>query len=197
MFAPAGRGAPKALPSGAQDAVREEPRVVYEDDDVAVVLKPPGWSCLPLPEGVNPAWAKLKPLARRQQVAELLLQAASPPLQAWLLLNFGADPNCDASRDQTSDRGLAHRLDVETSGPILVGKTLKGFEHAKKQVVQGLLKDYIALVHGSFSTERGECRAPVDTTIFADTKRVRVDPCGMAANTVWEALAEYESPDNG
>lgn len=195
VFAAAGRAAAK--PPGAQDTVREEPRVVYEDDDLAVVMKPAGWSCLPQPAGVNAAWVKMKPLARRQQVLELQQQAACPPLQAWLLLHFGVDPNCEASRDQASDRGIAHRLDVETSGPILVGKTLKGLEHAKKQIVGGLLKDYVALVHGTFSTERGECRAPVDTSIFADTKRVRVDPSGMPANTVWEALAEYESPDNG
>merc|ERR1719265_1256810 len=120
-----------------------------------------------------------------------------PPIQAWLILHFGADPNCAASRDQSSDRGLVHRLDVETSGPILVGKTLKGFEHAKKQVAAGLVKDYLALVHGTFSTERGECRAPVDNSIFAATKRVRVDPSGQSAVTIWEALAEYEFSETG
>ena len=36
------------------------------------------------------------------------------------------------------------------------GKTLKGFEHARKQDMAGLLKD-ACLVHDSFPTERGEC----------------------------------------
>jgi 23S rRNA-/tRNA-specific pseudouridylate synthase len=160
IFAPAGRGVAKALPSGAQNAVREEPRVLYEDDDLAVVLKPARWSCIPQPKGVNAAWARLKPLARRQQVAELLMQEVSPPFQAWLLLHFGADPKYDASRDQGSDRGLAHRLDVETSGPILCGKTSKGFEHAKKQIVSGLLKDYVALVHGTFFSSVASAEHP-------------------------------------
>lgn len=196
IFAQPGRGAPKGLPSGVEAPVREEPRVIYEDDDLAVILKPGGWSCMPQPKGVNPAWSKLKPLARRQQVGELLVQLAPPPLQGWLLLHFGADPNCDASRDQASDRGIAHRLDVDASGPLLVGKTLRGYEHARKQIAAGLLKDYLVLVHGSFDLDRGECHAPIDTSMYAETKRVRIDSSGQPATTVWEAIAEYESPDS-
>jgi len=195
MFAAAGRGARKAPPSGVEEPKRDEPRLIYEDDELAVVMKPPGWSCAANPKDVDPAWARLKPLARRKQVGDLLAQDAVPALQAWLLLRFGADPNCDASRDQASDRGLAHRLDMDTSGPILIGKTLKGYEHARKQIVVGLLKDYLALVHGSLSTDRGECLSQIDTSPFAETRRVRVDPNGQPATTVWEAIAEYESPD--
>jgi len=195
IFAPAGKGAPRAPPSGVDAPKREEPRVLYEDDDLAVVLKPAGWSCLPQPKGVNPAWAMLKALQRRRQVGELMAQTLAPPLQAWLLLQFGSDPNCDASRDQQSDRGIAHRLDVDASGLLLVGKTLKGFEHARKQIMAGLLKDYLCLVHDSFPTERGECVAPIDTSTYAETKRVRIDPQGQPATTVWEAIAEYENPE--
>uniref|UniRef100_A0A7S1F138 Pseudouridine synthase RsuA/RluA-like domain-containing protein n=1 Tax=Noctiluca scintillans TaxID=2966 RepID=A0A7S1F138_NOCSC len=195
IFAQAGRAAPKPPPSGVTDPVREEPRVVYEDDDLAVILKPAGWSCAPNPADVNPTWSKMKPLARRMQVGELLQQAAAAPLQGWLLLQFGADPNCEVSRDRTMDRGLAHRLDVDTSGPVLVGKTLKGYEHARKQIVAGVLKDYVALVHGTFNTERGECCAPVDSSAFAETMCVKVGEAGQPATTVWEAVAEYESPD--
>merc|ERR1712137_1190383 len=165
------------------------------DEDVAVILKPPGWSCAPNPKGVDASWAKLKPLARRSQVGELMMQANPAPLQAWLLLQFGADPTCDAARDQNSDRGMAHRIDIDTSGPLLIGKTLKGFGHAKKQISNGILKDYVVVVHGSFSTDRGECYAPIDTSTYAETKRVRVDPSGAAATTVWEAVAEYQSSD--
>lgn len=195
FFAPAGRGALKPLPTGVEDPPRDEPRVVFEDDDMAVVMKPAGWSCAQNPKTVDATWAKFKPMAKRKQVAELLTQGTAPALQGWLLLNWGADPTCDAVRDQSTDRGLAHRLDVDTSGPILIGKTLKGFEHARKQIVAGILKDYIVLVHGTFSTDRGECTAPVDVSPFAETKRVRTDPSGQAATTVWEAIAEYESPD--
>lgn len=195
IFAPAGLAAPKAPPSSVEKPFREEPRVVYEDEDLAVVLKPAGWTCQPNPQGVDPAWARLKPLARRQQVGELLMQASPAPLQAWLLLQFGGDSSSDASRDQASDRGIVHRLDVDTSGPLLVGKTLKGYEHARKQIALGILKDYVALVHGTMSVDRGECLAPVDTSTYADTRRVRVDASGQSACTVWEAIAEYESSD--
>eukprot|EP00418_Pyrodinium_bahamense_P094517 CAMPEP_0179047228 /NCGR_PEP_ID=MMETSP0796-20121207/19090_1 /TAXON_ID=73915 /ORGANISM="Pyrodinium bahamense, Strain pbaha01" /LENGTH=851 /DNA_ID=CAMNT_0020743669 /DNA_START=38 /DNA_END=2590 /DNA_ORIENTATION=+ len=196
FFAPPGRAAPRPPPSGVEEPVRDEPRVVYEDSDLAVILKPAGWSCLPQPRGVDPSWARLRPLARRKEVGELMMQNSSaPPLQAWLLLHFGADPTCDASRDQASDRGLAHRLDLDTSGPILIGKTLKGYEHARKQVLAGLLKDFVTLVHGTPSTERGECCAPIDASAYAEQKRVRIDAAGQPATTVWEVIAEYESPE--
>eukprot|EP00929_Paragymnodinium_shiwhaense_P013347 TRINITY_DN121202_c0_g1_i1.p1 TRINITY_DN121202_c0_g1~~TRINITY_DN121202_c0_g1_i1.p1 ORF type:complete len:758 (-),score=141.67 TRINITY_DN121202_c0_g1_i1:115-2388(-) len=195
FFAPAKKGARKQPPSGVSKPLRDEPRVLYEDDDIAVVLKPPGWSCAPNPKGVDASWAKLKPLARRSQVGELMLQAGVAPLQAWLLLQFGADPKCDASRDQSSDRGIAQRLDIDTSGPIVVGKTLQGLEHARRQIQLGVLKDYVALVHGSFSTDRGECAAPIDTKTYAETKMVRVDDSGQPSTTVWEVIAEYQSPD--
>merc|ERR1712232_134346 len=196
FFGPPERGAVKALPSGIDTALRDEPRLLYEDDDLAVVLKPPGWACAPNPQGVNAAWVKLKPLARRAQVGELLTAEKTQALQAWLLLHFGADPTCDASRDPGCDRGLAHRLDVETSGPLLVGKTVKGVEHLKKQIVIDILKDYIVLVHGTFSMDRGECHAPIDASTYTATKRVRVNDSGQAASTIWEALAEYESPED-
>jgi len=76
-----------------------------------------------------------------------------------------------------------------------VGKTLQGFEHARKQIVAGVLKDYIALVHGTLPAERGECREPIDTSTYTQTKRVRIDKAGQPATTVWEAIAEYEAPD--
>ncbi|CAE8657079.1 unnamed protein product, partial [Polarella glacialis] len=131
-----------AAPSGVEASAirREEPRLLYEDSDLAVVLKPAGWSCHPRPQGVDPSWARLKPLARRQQVGQLLAQEDDAPLQAWLLLQFGADPTCDACRDQASDRGVVHRLDTDCSGPLLVSKTLQGYEHSRKQILLGLLK---------------------------------------------------------
>jgi 23S rRNA-/tRNA-specific pseudouridylate synthase len=196
LFAkPADRAAVKKPPTNAEAPLRDEPRVIYEDDDLAVVLKPPGWSCLPHPKVVDPTWARQSGLARRVIVGDLMCDTTAPPLQGWLLLRFGADPHCDAARDQASDRGLAHRLDVDVSGPILVGKTLRGFEHAKKQIVLGVLKDYVVLVHGTFSTERGECCVPVDTSKFDQYKRVHVGTGGQPATTVWEVVAEYECPE--
>lgn len=195
IFAPCRKAAPVPLPPGVTDPVRTEPRVLYEDEDLAVVLKPPGWSCVPNPKGISLAWARLRPQQKRQQVGELLQQSAAVPLQAWLLMQFGGEAGAEAAKDLGKDCGMAHRLDADTSGPILVGKTIKGFEHARKQVVVGILKDYVALVQGTFNTERGEVSMPIDPTPFAQTKRVRVGGEGQPATTVWEAVAEYESVD--
>lgn len=50
-------------------------------------------------------------------------------------------------------------------------------------------------MHGQFSTDRGVVNAPIDTSIFSETRRVRIAASGQPATTVWEVLAEYETPD--
>eukprot|EP00434_Breviolum_minutum_P004490 symbB.v1.2.003958.t1/scaffold170.1/size288889/4 len=193
FFEAPGKSAPRAPPTGAEEPLRQEPRIVYEDADLAVVFKPCGWSSHPHPEGVDPSWAQLGPLHRRRQVARLMLQADGAPLQGWILLQFGSDPMSEACRDQSLDRGIVHRLDTDASGPLLIGKTMKGFEHARKQILLGLLKDYVVLVHGCPSADRGECHASLDTSGFEDTGIVRADPKGQPSITLWEVLVQYES----
>jgi len=122
-----------------------------------------------------------------------MLQADGAPLQGWILLQFGSDPMSEACRDQSLDRGIVHRLDTDASGPLLIGKTMKGFEHARKQILLGLLKDYVVLVHGCPSADRGECHASLDTSGFEDTGIVRADPKGQPSITLWEVLVQYES----
>merc|ERR1712137_161166 len=113
----------------------------------------------------------------------------------WLLLHYGADDANDAVYAET-DYGLVHRLEVDTSGPLLVCRTLKGLEAGKKQVGLGPLQDYMVLVHGHMSIDAGVCCAPIDTSTYLETKRIRVDPSGESATTVWQALMQYESTDH-
>merc|ERR1712083_992488 len=102
-----------------------------------------------------------------------------------------------AARDQGSNRGLVHHLDPEASGPVLVGKTSKGYEHAKKQFAAGFLEDYVALVHGTFAMERGDCNASINVATQAQEGRVQIAmQKGKHATTGWESIAEYELPDS-
>ena len=106
-----------------------------------------------------------------------------------------------------------HRVVTDERCSCCQGKTLKGYEHARKQIVAGVLKDYVALVHGTFNTERGECCAPVDSSTFAETMCVKVGEacgcvyaaCGMSSHTMmtcvtkrpvpnWDSVDNHEKP---
>lgn len=195
IFADAGRAAPKAPPSMAPEPLREEPRLLYEDADMMVVFKPAGWSYQPNVQ-VDPAKARLPPLGRRAEVAQLMIQAAPPSLQAWLLLHLGTDFS-SAGDPRVRDQGVLHRHEEEISGPLLVAKTQQGYEHVRKQLVRGMVEDYVVLVHGTFSVVRGECVAPLDLSAYAAARQMRVSDTGsgQSAVTLWEVLAEYESSD--
>ena len=80
-----------------------------------------------------------------------------------------------------------------------MGKTNhQGYDYGRLQISnRDCVKDYLALVHGTFAESRGDCREPIDKSTYSVTRTVRVHESGDAAVTLWEALAEYESPTNG
>jgi len=172
-----------------ETAQRQEPLVLYEDADTAVLMKPSGWICSPV--AVDSAAAALPPQQRREAVARLQAQAAPAPLPQYLVLRYGASSPicCDPSRQF----GLVHRLDLETSGPVLIGKTPSGFEAARAQLRErDVIKDYVALVHGSLGVQRcGEVRGPIDDSTYAAHAVCRVHSSGRDAITVYESVGEY------
>jgi len=183
-----------AVPPLLEATSRAEPSVLFEDADHAVLLKPAGWICTPTGLGLDAeaATASLPMAWRRGLVDDLRLQESPAPIAQYLQLRFGrtAAPLCC---EPTCQFGLVHRLDLETSGPLLVAKTRRGYEVAKAQIhARDLVKDYVALVRGSLGTRRcGELRAPIDDSTYAAQAMVRVHPGGRDAITVYETIGEY------
>jgi 23S rRNA-/tRNA-specific pseudouridylate synthase len=112
-------------------------------------------------------------------------------------MHFADDAKAVVTRDKKNGFGLCHRLDVGTSGPLLMGKTSAGYEYGWSQIWnRDCVKDYLALVHGEPSGERGACRDPIDNSSYNTKRRVYVHEDGAAALTIWEVMAKYESPRN-
>jgi len=174
-----------------EGAAKVRPVPLYDHGDLAVIYKPTGWIC-----GSDPLEPKIGglPLRDRNKLIHELTKQESPPIQAWILLQFGCEKGSPVIRDNNRDNGLCHRLDIGTSGPVLVGKTDKSFDYAKTQIHErDLVKDYLALVHGSVSGERGACRAAIDRTQYEKTRRVRCHESGDPAVSLWEVIAHYET----
>ena len=125
--------------SGPQLSVHPNPRVslkiVHETKDFLVVCKPPGVVTQP---GVG---------HQRDTVLNGLFHTHGKALQ-----NLG----------KSRDFGLLHRLDRPTSGLLVVGLSVEGYDHLRDQfTTRSLRKDYVALVHGAPKPPKGTERAPI------------------------------------
>ena len=151
--------APREAIPQAEDIPLE---ILYEDSDLAVVIKPRGMVVHPAaghPDGtlVNALLANLDSLG-----------------------GIGGELR----------PGIVHRLDKETSGLMLVAKN-DGTQEALSRMLKDreIEKHYRALAEGKFKEPEGEIDAPIDRS-KKDRKKMAVDPEGRPALTRWKVLAE-------
>ena len=136
--------------------------ILYEDEDLAVVVKPRGMVVHPAaghPDGtlVNALLANLDSLG-----------------------GIGGELR----------PGIVHRLDKETSGLMLVAKNDETQEALSRMLKdREIEKHYRALAEGRFKEPEGEIDAPIDRS-KKDRKKMAVDPNGRPALTRWKVLAE-------
>lgn len=86
--------------------------------------------------------------------------------------------------------GIVHRLDKDTSGLLLVAKN-DAAQLALSQQLQArtMEKHYRALVDGTFKETAGRVEAPIARS-KKDRKKMAVDPEGREAVTLWQVLAQ-------
>lgn len=143
----------------------ETPKIIFEDDHLLIIDKPSGWI-------TNSASTT----------------GSQPVLESWLAENFQFPifnfPECR--------HGVAHRLDKETSGILLVAKTKEMFEK-----LQGMFKErkveksYIALLHGRVEPLQGVIKAPVGRLPWR-RDRFGVLPGGREAETRYRVIRYKE-----
>jgi 23S rRNA pseudouridine1911/1915/1917 synthase len=108
-------------------------RVLYEDDAIAVIDKAPGMVVHPAPG----RW--------RGTLVNALLH------------RWGPMPGQEATRP-----GIVHRLDRETSGVMVVARTLSALEHLARQfATRTVEKRYLAIVRGRVRGEVIRIDAPI------------------------------------
>jgi 23S rRNA pseudouridine955/2504/2580 synthase len=89
---------------------------------------------------------------------------------------------------------LAHRLDRETSGILLLAKTRRALLGLHEQLREGLVdKRYLALVAGDWVNDRQHVRLPLARrTTMSGERRVSVDAeGGLAAHTVFNLRQRF------
>ncbi len=137
--------------------------VLYEDGDILAVNKPAGLVVHPAPGH----W--------RGTLVHALLHH-------WKGVPQGLDP---------TRLGIVHRLDRDTSGVLLVGKTPEAVEALGAQFrSREVEKEYLALVWGSPRPARGVVDRPV-ARHPVQRKRMAVRPTGRRAVTRFETVRDF------
>ena len=141
--------------------------VIYEDPDLIVVDKPAGLV-------VHPGSGHER-----------------PTLAAGLLHRYPELEGVGAA----GRWGLVHRLDRDTSGVLVVGRTAESFERLNSDMARRRIRrTYTALVHGRFATPTGTVDAPIGRDPDRPTRRAVVAG-GKPAVTKYEVVEEFAAAD--
>jgi tRNA pseudouridine32 synthase/23S rRNA pseudouridine746 synthase len=90
---------------------------------------------------------------------------------------------------------LAHRLDRDTSGCLVLGRHRKALQRLMQLFKQGRVeKTYWAVVEGNPEAETGEMDLPLGRLDAARGWWMKVDPLGLPAQTRWRVLGRGVSP---
>jgi 23S rRNA pseudouridine1911/1915/1917 synthase len=156
--------APRPAPSVAPEPIPL--RVLYEDEDLAAIDKPPGLVVHPAPGA--PRGTLVNALAHRWGVAA----------------GVGAP-----------DRpGIVHRLDRDTSGVLLVARTLPALEALARQFRERTVeKQYLAVVRGVVKGATGTIDRPIGRHPRARQRMSVRSRRGRAAVTRWTVIERFPS----
>ena len=145
---------------------RMTPRIIYEDESLMVIEKPSGVV-------VNEA----------QSVKE-------ETIQSW----FADKVRISGDTEFALKGGIVHRLDKDTSGVMVLAKTLNAYEMLKSQFLERkTVKKYTALVHGGFRDPEGIISQPI-IRHPKDRHRFTTEKGGDLSRTAithWKVLRQY------
>ena len=145
------------------EPLAEDMAVVYEDDDVIVVDKPVG-------------------------VAAHASVGWTGPTVLGSLLQRGVHIT---SLGAAGRQGIVSRLDVGTSGLMLVCKSDLAYKEMRRQFAEHeVVKTYHALVQGNLKEDKATIEAPIGRAKVSDF-RFTVTPTGKGAITHWDVLERF------
>lgn len=144
--------------------------MIFEDDSLLVLDKPAGM------------------IVNRADTTKDLIT-----VQDWVETKFNVRSSkfkVDEETDFYKRAGIVHRLDKETSGILLVAKTLESFINLQAQFKERKVqKTYIALAHGKVEPMEGEINVPVGRLPW-NRKRFGVLSGGR------ESITKYKTVNN-
>ncbi|MDE1160744.1 MAG: RluA family pseudouridine synthase [Acidobacteriaceae bacterium] len=158
------------------EPLRAEPeniplRVVFEDDDLAVIDKP---------------------AAMTVHAGSGSVEHNRGTLVNALLYHFGEQAL--ANSGDPVRPGIVHRLDKETSGLIVVAKNDSTHRKLSEMfATRDLRKVYLALAHGHLREDAGTVDLPISRDLHRRIRMTTKRPGGRTARTNYRVLKRFES----
>ena len=147
-----------------------EIKILFEDKDILVLDKPSGIT-------VNRS-----DTTKGEETVQDWVEKLQMVKGKWLM-------DADKESDFYKRAGIAHRIDKETSGILLVAKTSQAFENLQRQFKERTIKKtYLALAHGKVVPEIGEINVPVGRLPW-DRKKFGILAGGREAITKYKVLS--------
>ncbi len=168
-----------------------DPRIIFEDQALLCIDKPSGMTVnrseTTIHEKTVQDWAEgYLGITKESRVPR------APQISPGDGVTEEYDP-LDAFYERA---GIVHRLDKETSGLLLIGKTEEGFLGLQKQFKERTMqKTYIALAHGRLLPKTGEIEVPVGRLPW-DRHKFGIVAGGREAVTQYTVLRFYTRTDD-
>ena len=140
---------------------------------------------LPAPGEARPVPPAAFPVVYEDDAMLVVNKPAGVAVHGGSGVSFGVIEQLRAARPDTMLE-LAHRLDRETSGLLMVAKKRSSLVALHQMLRDGAgRKHYLALVKGDWVNDRQHMRAPLLKWLTASgERRVKVDPEGKPAHTI-------------
>ncbi len=88
---------------------------------------------------------------------------------------------------------IVHRLDMATSGLMIIAKTKDVHEHLQKQFLNNTIqKRYVAIVNGYIANNEGVIELPLRVDLNDRPRQVVCYEYGKPAKTIWRVVERYE-----
>lgn len=167
--------------------------ILFEDDVLLILNKPAGIT-------VNNSQTTSGEETVQDQVEEYLHINARKAISEEKLENNGDidedSPELYDPRKAFYERsGIAHRIDKETSGILLVAKTENAFINLQSQFKnREVYKAYLALAHGRLVPEKGEVNVPVGRLPW-NRRQFGIVAGGKESKTFYEVTGYFRTDD--
>ena len=182
----AGETVSVSLPNEISDYTPENipVNVVYEDDDILVINKQPG-------HVVHPTKGKPYHTMANAIMYKMLLEAGAE------LDDNGIPVFETADKDKLYKIRFVNRLDMNTSGLVIVAKSSHSQDNLEKQMKSDdIRKTYLALVEGIIKEDKGTINEPLGRPDPEEVERwiVPEEKGGFPSITHFKVIERYEKP---
>lgn len=160
--------------------------ILFQDDDILVIDKPPGLT-------VNRAQSVKERTIQDWIDENFTFQILSIPPRDPLKPKTEGEWNTP-EEDFVARSGMAHRIDKETSGILLIAKNVPSFIELQRQFKDHIVKKtYQAIVHGDVIPKDGVIKAPVDRVPW-NRQQFGIVPGGKESETEYHCDRTFASP---